>query len=37
MIPKIQNAIDAIDAGVEEVIITKASAIDCNKGTKITK
>ena len=37
MIPKIQNAIDAIDAGVEEVIITKASAIDCSKGTKITK
>ncbi len=37
MIPKIQNAIDAINAGVEEVIITKASAIDSSKGTKITK
>ncbi len=37
MIPKIQNAIEAIDAGVKEVIITKATAIDGSRGTKITK
>ena len=37
MIPKIQNAIEAIDAGVKEVIITKATAIDSSRGTKITK
>ena len=37
MIPKIQNAIEAIDAGVMEVIITKATAIDGSRGTKITK
>jgi len=37
MIPKIQNAIEALDAGVKEVIITKATAIDGSRGTKITK
>jgi len=37
MIPKIQNALEAIDAGVKEVIITKATAIDGSRGTKITK
>ena len=37
MIPKIQNAIEALDAGVKEVIITKATTIDGSRGTKITK
>lgn len=37
MIPKIQNAIEALEAGVNEVIITKATAIDGSRGTKITK
>lgn len=35
MIPKLENAFQAIDAGVKEVIITKASAILENKGTLI--
>lgn len=35
MIPKIQNALSAIDAGVERVIITKANAIDGKSGTVI--
>lgn len=35
MIPKIQNALSAIDAGVERVIITKANAIDGKSGTMI--
>ena len=35
MIPKIQNALSAIDAGVERVIITKATAIDGKSGTMI--
>ena len=35
MIPKIQNALFAIDAGVERVIITKATAIDGESGTVI--
>lgn len=35
MIPKIQNALSAIDAGVERVIITKATAIDGESGTVI--
>jgi len=33
MIPKLENAFRAIDAGVKRVIITKASAIQENKGT----
>lgn len=37
MIPKVQNALSAVDAGVKEVIITKATAIDGLHGTKITK
>jgi acetylglutamate kinase len=37
MIPKLQNAIDAIDKGVSRVIITKADAIDGNQGTIIEK
>jgi acetylglutamate kinase len=35
MIPKIENALNAIDAGVSQVIITRADAIDGNHGTKI--
>lgn len=35
MIPKIQNALSAIDAGVGRVIITKANAIDGKSGTII--
>lgn len=36
MIPKLDNAFDAIDAGVAEVIITKASALDnLSAGTHI--
>lgn len=35
MIPKIQNALFAIDAGVKRVIITKATAIDGESGTVI--
>ena len=35
MIPKIQNALAAIDAGVARVIITKATAIDGKSGTVI--
>ena len=36
MIPKIENALNAIDAGVSQVIITRADAIDGKHGTKIT-
>ncbi len=35
MIPKLENALAAIDAGVEEVIITLATAIDGKHGTVI--
>ena len=35
MIPKIENALEAVNAGVERVIITKADAIDGTKGTVI--
>lgn len=35
MIPKLENAFQAIDAGVKEVIITAADAIDGRQGTKI--
>ncbi|MDR2858999.1 MAG: acetylglutamate kinase [Mediterranea sp.] len=35
MIPKLQNAFDAIEAGVSEVVITSASAIDGKEGTHI--
>ena len=35
MIPKLDNAFDAIDAGVERVIITLATAIDGQHGTVI--
>ena len=33
MIPKLENAFRAIDAGVKRVVITKASGIQSNKGT----
>ena len=33
MIPKLENAFRAIDAGVKRVVITKASDIQNNKGT----
>ena len=35
MIPKLDNAFQALDAGVRQVIITKASAIAANQGTEI--
>ncbi|MDR2232054.1 MAG: acetylglutamate kinase [Tannerella sp.] len=35
MIPKLENAFHAIDQGVKQVIITKASAIDGHHGTVI--
>ena len=35
MIPKIENALEAVRAGVKQVIITKADAIDGTKGTVI--
>ena len=37
MLPKIENALDAIDAGVTRVIITLATAIDGTQGTIIQK
>ena len=36
MIPKMDNAFNAIDNGVAKVIITKADAIDGVQGTHIT-
>ena len=37
MIPKLDNSFSAIDAGVSQVIITQASAINCEGGTLIKK
>lgn len=37
MIPKLENAFDALNAGVSKVIITLATAIDGTKGTVIEK
>lgn len=37
MIPKLENAFDAIEAGVCSVVITKADALEAGKGTTITK
>lgn len=37
MLPKIENALAAVDAGVSRVIITLATAIDGNSGTVIKK
>ena len=36
MIPKIENALEAVKAGVKQVIITKADAIDGTQGTIIS-
>ena len=36
MIPKLENAFEAIDAGVSQVIITSSNAIDGLHGTKIS-
>jgi acetylglutamate kinase len=35
MIPKLQNSFDAIEAGVSEVVITSASAINGKEGTHV--
>lgn len=35
MIPKLENAYEAIDAGVRQVIITQASEIHQDKGTRV--
>ena len=35
MIPKVENALAAVDAGVKKVIITQATAIDGKHGTVI--
>lgn len=35
MIPKLENAFQAIDAGVKQVIITQASEIHKNTGTRV--
>ena len=37
MLPKIENALNAVDAGVSKVIITLATAIDGKHGTTIEK
>lgn len=37
MIPKLENALDAVDHGVKEVIITLASALDGKHGTVIRR
>ena len=37
MLPKIENALSDVDAGVSKVIITLATAIDGKHGTTITK
>jgi len=37
MIPKIENALRAVDAGVKRVVITLATAIDGQHGTVITR
>ncbi len=37
MLPKIENALAAVDAGVKRVIITKATAIDGQHGTIVSE
>jgi acetylglutamate kinase len=37
MLPKIENALGAVDAGVKQVIITLATALDGQSGTVIKK
>ena len=36
MIPKIENALQAVEAGVGKVVITKATALLGNQGTVIS-
>jgi acetylglutamate kinase len=36
MIPKIDNSLDALQKGVKQVIITSASTLDLNSGTRIS-
>ena len=36
MIPKIDNSFDALQKGVKQVIITSASTLDINTGTRIS-
>ncbi len=35
MIPKLENSFEAINAGVKQVVITRADLIHTNGGTKI--
>jgi acetylglutamate kinase len=37
MIPKLENSFEAINAGVKQVVITRADLIHTNGGTKIRK
>jgi acetylglutamate kinase len=37
MMPKIENALAAVEAGVARVVITRADAIDGQHGTVIVK
>ena len=37
MIPKLENSFSAVEAGVSQVVITLASAIDGKSGTIIKK
>ena len=37
MIPKLENSFEALNAGVTEVVITLASAINNSGGTRIKK
>ena len=37
MIPKLENSFEALDTGVSEVVITLASAINSDSGTRIKK
>ncbi|MBO5538426.1 MAG: acetylglutamate kinase [Prevotella sp.] len=36
MLPKVENALQAVEAGVSQVIITRADAIGTNKGTVLS-
>ena len=35
MMPKVENALEAVESGVKRVIITLATKIDGNSGTTI--
>ena len=37
MIPKLENSFEALDTGVSDVVITLASAINSDSGTRIKK